>query len=63
MVPVPGVQNGVFYVMSDALIGWKMTLHQSNQDDNSNDVRGAVFNRGGANNRVIGALNFGVDDD
>jgi hypothetical protein len=63
LVDVPSTPNAVFYVLSDQLLGWKMTLHRTIEDDNSNDVRAAVFNRGGSNNRVVGALNFGADTD
>jgi len=45
LVDVPGADNTVFYVMNRELIGWRLPLHNSVDDNNTNDVRGTVINR------------------
>ncbi len=45
LAPVPGAPGSVFYVLRGNVraYGWKLKLHQTNQDDFDNDVENAQF--------------------
>jgi hypothetical protein len=47
----------VYYVLSSELIGWRIPLHVTDQDNFTNDVRGTVFNRAPPAS-VVGVIPF-----
>lgn len=49
---VPGVPDTVFYVMTRDLIGWRLPLHRTVEDDFTDDVRGANIDRSGESTAV-----------
>ena len=59
IVDVPGQPGTVFYALSNEQLAWRLPLHATNADDNTNAVRFAFFN-GDSNGRVVGMLPFGT---
>jgi hypothetical protein len=59
---IPGVAGGVFYMLTSEPIGWRLRLHQTDSDNFSNDVRGAVINRSGPTT-AVGMIPFTTPDE
>ena len=59
IVDIPGQPDTVFYALSTEQLAWRLPLHTIVGEDNTNDVRAAVFT-GDPNGRVVGMLPFGA---
>ena len=62
LTSVPGVANAVFYALPSELLAWKIPLHVGDDDNFSNDVRGAVFNLAPPAT-IQGIIPFGASQD
>ncbi len=59
LVDSPDGDNTVFYMMTNELVGWKLPLHGTIEDNRSNDVRGTVIN--GATGVAVGMIPLTAD--